>query len=436
MTASPTNTSVVNPEKVQRIDFKMVSFTLAGKEYGVDIMKVKEIRKAGDFTKVPNTPNFVRGVDNLRGDIIPIIDLRIMFHLPAESHEEHALENIIILRLDDLVLGVVVDTIEKVIGISKDSIQPPHPLFGDINIQYIQGVVEYNNILYILLDVDRIFGKPTHKEENIQHQAEDIPVVDPSPTPVVTAKDSDLDLQFITESLASLAGFYVGPHNRDWVRNRLIQWKADRKAQGQDFQLQAREDTEEFLKGFLTGNSSRFWTEQEIQLLAQNLHFSGNTVSVWNPGCGKGYEAYSLAVFFRTQFPQTGVKIWASDNDLLNISIAPSLAFSEMEVDEFYKPFLVSTKAGFQFSSEVKNQVFFEFHDIRNMNPITSVSLIVARDIVSFLTKEEREKVFAEFFEKLKPEGYLILGQNEVVTQEADWKRIGEGPWTVYQKNI
>lgn len=119
-------------DRLKKIDFKMISFTLAGKDYGIDILKVKEIRKAGNFTKVPNTPIYVRGVDNLRGDIIPVIDLRTMFNLPAETKDAGSLENIVILRLDTLVLGIVVDTIEKVVGISSESIQPPHPIFGEI----------------------------------------------------------------------------------------------------------------------------------------------------------------------------------------------------------------------------------------------------------------------------------------------------------------
>jgi purine-binding chemotaxis protein CheW len=117
-------------DRLKQIDFKMISFTLAGKDYGIDILKVKEIRKAGNFTKVPNTPIFVRGVDNLRGDIIPVIDLRVMFNLPAESKDAASLENIVILRLESLVLGVVVDSIEKVVGISSESIQPPHPILA------------------------------------------------------------------------------------------------------------------------------------------------------------------------------------------------------------------------------------------------------------------------------------------------------------------
>ncbi len=75
-------------EKIDLIDFKMVTFSLGGKEYGIDIMKVKEISKAASFTYVPNSSPFVRGVYNLRGEIISIIDLRVMFNIPRESSED------------------------------------------------------------------------------------------------------------------------------------------------------------------------------------------------------------------------------------------------------------------------------------------------------------------------------------------------------------
>ena len=70
------------------LDFKMVTFSLAGKDYAIDIMRIKEIAKAGNFTYVPNTSPFVLGVYNLRGDIIPIIDLRIFFNIPVSSRKK------------------------------------------------------------------------------------------------------------------------------------------------------------------------------------------------------------------------------------------------------------------------------------------------------------------------------------------------------------
>ena len=149
------------------VDFRMVSFSLSGKDYGVDIMHVKEIAKAGQFTYVPNTLPFVLGVYNLRGDIIPIIDLRLFFNIPVpeRTDKKDKLESLLILSVGEQTFGVVVDKIDKVLGVQKSKIQPPHPLFGDINIKYIAGIVEADKRLYILLDVARIFNTRVGEEE-------------------------------------------------------------------------------------------------------------------------------------------------------------------------------------------------------------------------------------------------------------------------------
>lgn len=160
-------------KKLAVIDFKMVSFSLAGKDYAVDIMHIKEIAKAGRFTYVPNTAPFVLGVYNLRGDIIPIIDLRLFFNIPTKVRNDDELESMIIVTVGEQTFGVVVDMIDKVVGITKANIQPPHPLFGDINIKYIYGIVESNNRLYVLLDIERIFGLKPAEETAEKADAED-----------------------------------------------------------------------------------------------------------------------------------------------------------------------------------------------------------------------------------------------------------------------
>ncbi|MDR1025494.1 MAG: chemotaxis protein CheW, partial [Treponema sp.] len=116
-------------ERISADNYKMITFSLGGKDYGVDIMNVKEIAKADKFTYVPNAASFVRGVYNLRGDIIPIIDLRSFFHLPLDRKADGQ-ENMLILRIDDRVYGTIVDRIDKVVGINSETIQPPHPIFG------------------------------------------------------------------------------------------------------------------------------------------------------------------------------------------------------------------------------------------------------------------------------------------------------------------
>lgn len=421
-------------DRLKKIDFKMISFTLAGKDYGIDILKVKEIRKAGNFTKVPNTPIYVRGVDNLRGDIIPVIDLRTMFNLPAETKDAASLENIVILRLDSLVLGVVVDTIEKVVGISSESIQPPHPIFGDINIQYISGVVENDNRLYIILDVDRIFGQP----EKVT-SAETTTVEAPAPAPVAEAPRQSsealvpLDLQFVGETLAAFGQFQLSPLNRDWVSRRLAEWKKSRQDRGLDFQLTQKDEAEEFLASFPSAFTGRIWTQDAVSALGDLLKFDSHSLVVWNPGCGRGYESYSLALMLLTRFAGRAFKIWASDNDLLSISTAPSLILDEDEVDLSWKDYTVQAKNGLQFSSDLKSRVLFEFHDVNHMNPMPEVHLTVIRDVISFLKPSDQEKLITEITDKVRTGGFLVLGTHERLNHP-DWKAVGNDFWSVYQK--
>ena len=90
------------------IDFKMVTFSLAEKDYAIDIMHVKEIAKAGRFTYVPNTLPFVLGVYNLRGEIIPILDLRLFFNIDISMENEKKMQNLLILTVEDQTFGLVV----------------------------------------------------------------------------------------------------------------------------------------------------------------------------------------------------------------------------------------------------------------------------------------------------------------------------------------
>jgi purine-binding chemotaxis protein CheW len=424
-------------DKLKKIDFKLISFTLAGRDYGINILKVKEIRKAGTFTMVPNTPPYVKGVDNLRGDIIPVIDLRIMFNLPAETKDASNLENIIILRLDSLVLGIIVDTIEKVVGIASEAIQPPHPIFGDINIKYIQGVVENDSRLYIILDVDRIFGvaeeagvhpAPLAASESVETIETDEEKAELVPTP-----NGSLDLQFISENLATFNQFHVSPLNIQWTKNRLGAWKDLRKSKNLDFQFTKKEDGEEFLLPFFSPLTGGLWTEEQLVDLAKVLKLEGNNLVIWNPGCGQGYESYSLALMMETQFKASTYKVWANDLDLLSISMAPSLILDEDELDLSWKRFTVQTKNGLQFHSDIKNKIMFEFHDIKHMNPFTQIHLVVMRDVLSFQRSNDQEKILGEITEKVKTGGYLVVGANEVVEHE-EWKFIGHEPWSIYQK--
>ncbi len=425
-------------EAVETIDFKMVTFSLAGKDYSIDIMKVKEISHANTFTFVPNALPFVKGVYNLRGDIISIIDLRIMFNLPAPENTDKRQENLIILRLDDYQLGVVVDSIDKVIGINSINIQPPHPIFGDINIKFIQGVVENEGRLYLILDVEKIFGQdedfvimgaPTKTEQVYSDKRDTYSGPDTSP-----GKDQAID--FIIDTLRTFKKFIVSPVNREWVNRRFEEWIKIKGSKTADLQLQSESDADEFLSGFYSPGTGRFWDDTlRNSFLSLLPDFGRNTVSVWNPGCGTGYETYSLAVALRQKYKGASIKVWASDNDLLSISNAPNLVFKRESLPESMEQYTVEQPTGLQFTDDLKDLILFEYHDVMHPNSFLEVDIIVARDIISFMNENDQKRLVKEFEEKLRPGGVLVVGRNEKL-EGREWKYIGNDYVTAYIREV
>lgn len=133
---------------------QFVVFKLAGEEYGVDILQVKTIERILPITRVPKAPKFVEGVINLRGEVVPVIDLRKRFDLPEKQVTDNT--RIIIVSVDEITVGMIVDSASEVIQIPADNIEPAPAMIGDIDSDYINGVGKVNERLLILLNLDRI----------------------------------------------------------------------------------------------------------------------------------------------------------------------------------------------------------------------------------------------------------------------------------------
>ena len=427
--------------KITVVDFKMVTFSLSGKDYAIDIMKVKEIAKAGRFTYVPNALPFVRGVYNLRGDIIPIIDLRLFFNSEVQEHDDDYLENLLIVSVGEQTFGIVVDEIDKVVGIQKSSIQPPHPLFGDINIKYIYGVVESENNLYVLLDIDRIFGHRTPEEEKelaetaqnqamLRHEAELAESVPPSEKsapktekPAEKEKNSVQDLNFIADSLKNFKKFYVSEITKDWTEKRYSEWSKER-GEGKT-QLQNETDADLFLNPFYSKCNGNWWTEEYADAVEKMLpDNSAKNIVVWNPGCGKGYESYSLACILRKKYPSAKIRIYGHDIDLLSVSNAPLMTLSDEASNSWYQPYTVRTVSGeYAFNKDIKDSIMFEYHDCVNTNNLPPIDIVFARDLLAFLPDASRNTLLSEFSEKTKGNGVIIVGDNENI-QIPGWSKV------------
>jgi purine-binding chemotaxis protein CheW len=135
---------------------QLISFMVGEEEYGLDILRVKEVIRIREITRLPQAPSFVKGIINLRGDVIPIIDLRDKFGL--EHREYTAMTRVIVVDVDGKLVGMVVDAASQVVRIPADQIEPPPPIAGGLSVEYIRGVGKLDERLIILLQIDRILS--------------------------------------------------------------------------------------------------------------------------------------------------------------------------------------------------------------------------------------------------------------------------------------
>ena len=135
---------------------EFLTFRLGAEEYGIDILKVQEIIRMMDITKVPRAPEFVEGVINLRGKVIPIIDLRRRFGRAPRPHDKDT--RIIVIEMSGIIVGFVVDAVSEVLRIPKSTVEPAPPVVAGVDADYISGVGKLEDRLLILLDLDKLLS--------------------------------------------------------------------------------------------------------------------------------------------------------------------------------------------------------------------------------------------------------------------------------------
>lgn len=141
------------------IDQKLLTFSLGSEGYGISILKVKEIIGMMDITPVPRTPEFIKGVLNLRGKIIPVMDLRAKFGMESQEYNERTciiVVEIVIKGIQKL-LGVVVDMVSEVVTVSGEQIEPPPEYGNKVEHNSILGIGKIKDRVVIILDIDEIF---------------------------------------------------------------------------------------------------------------------------------------------------------------------------------------------------------------------------------------------------------------------------------------
>lgn len=140
---------------------QIVGFQLANEEYGVEIVRAQEIIMPGQITRMPEVPEFICGLINLRGHVIPIVDLRKRLGLEAKPNDEHT--RIIVVNVDKKIIGMVVDAVTEVLRIGADQVESPPSSIAGIDHEYIRGLVKLQDKLLILLNIENILSRDDQK---------------------------------------------------------------------------------------------------------------------------------------------------------------------------------------------------------------------------------------------------------------------------------
>jgi purine-binding chemotaxis protein CheW len=137
---------------------EFLAFKLGKEEYGIDILKVQEIRGYEAVTRIASAPEFIKGVINLRGIIIPVVDMRIKFQLGEAVYDQFTV--VIILNINGRVVGMVVDSVSDVTTLTQDQVKPPPEMGTAFSTEYIVGLGTIDERMLILVDIDRLMSSP------------------------------------------------------------------------------------------------------------------------------------------------------------------------------------------------------------------------------------------------------------------------------------
>ena len=137
-------------------EVQLVIFKLGREEYGVSILQVQEIKRITEITRVPHTPEYIKGVINLRGSVLPVIDLKKRLNLPQQASTENT--RIIIVKVKEISVGMIVDAVSEVMTIHQQNIDSPEVVAGSVSANYLSGVGKLEDRLLILLDLEEITG--------------------------------------------------------------------------------------------------------------------------------------------------------------------------------------------------------------------------------------------------------------------------------------
>ena len=148
------------PEQVSSEELQYLTFRMAGEDYAIRILQVKEIIAYDSVTRVPGTPPWIRGVINLRGSVVPVVDLAVKFSLTASTVTQTSCIVIVEVKLggEQATMGILADSVDEVVFLSQQEVEPPPPFGSRVAVNYLYGIGKISGRFVLILDIDRVLS--------------------------------------------------------------------------------------------------------------------------------------------------------------------------------------------------------------------------------------------------------------------------------------
>lgn len=437
---------------------RLVTFLVNDRRYAVRVDFVKEIAKIDQITRLPNAYNFVKGVYNLRGEIVPIIDMKHMFGCGSTRHD--GFFNVVILQIEKHTVGVIV---EKMLGVEnhpQSSISPMHSLMGKIDVRFVEATFRQGDHIYWIIDAVEMFvteknidfyqeiSRRYDEEKKLEKKKNEIDLLtgrQKTETEVNSSRsmsskrgvqdDVDTAISLLTPFLQEEYGLEINQVNTDWFQDILSN------------QPNLSEILEQLRRGdlFLVKNlTKKFFSRCYEEILDDDLvedlqkelkSFSSlHNLRILDIGCGNGAVTYSFAAICKEFIPVGHMAVFACDKELAKINETSSLDLSKQEVPYFLKKYVTENKGKKEISQDLVDQINFEYHNILNESFYEKLHLVVMRDLLSCLTEDEQEKLMVKLEKITEPKCFLLLGDHEILPKNSFWEKITGTSLSMYKK--
>jgi len=308
----------------------------------------------------------------------------------------------------------------------KDDIQPPSPLLGTINERYIEGVVELNDRLYVILDTEAIFSDKEKAKKDILPQSSDL---------------TEEFFMFFCNQIEESSAIHINEFNKAKFRALYDEYAKENNIK--EMPTIDRNTAESMVKKFYSKYNAELWQQPYVDNFLDAVtpklnKFCSDEVRILDIGCGNGYEAFSLYFMINNDFKDAEIKMVAADSNLVSITnasgfeIAGSLLPSWINKDKY---FINAGGNSYKVKKEINDRIYFEFHNAQNISSYKrEFDLVVARDLSLYMSETDYKQFVVDIEAKLVSGGVLVIGDNEEIGDAKSLQRVNDKNISIYVK--